>query len=263
MSSPRHPHPASPFSPRYTRTRRHLFAVPTRTSRHLFGEGAIHQFTRRRGLLHRIAEPAASDRQRQRVLSTKHIESKWRDGARCLSEIFRAGRNDVDGSRRRGVIDVNFGIDEESRTGKRRTREQAELFRGMIREMIRAGIVRGITPRIVGNDHVFGFAKRRLFAARRAPRRWTIVRDHPASDTPREGTAPPGWSQPLPSRDAVPHPPPSAGGGPPSRPTGRPKNPRRHSHLTSAVPSLTMHGSWPECCWRLTVSCIRHEHRSE
>ncbi len=207
MSNLRHPHLASLFSPRFSRTRRHLLGVSTRTSRHLFGDEQIPGFAHRRGLRRLIAELVNRDRQRQRVLNSKNSETKGRDGARCLSEIFRSGQEDGDETFGRGL--------------RRRKREQTELFRRVIREMIRAGIVRGITPRIVGDDHVFGFAKRRLFAARRAPRRWTIVRDHPASDTPREGTASPGWSQPLPSRDAsaAPHPP--AGGGPPNRPTSR------------------------------------------
>lgn len=52
-----------------------------------------------------------------------------------------------------------------------------------------------LVQRLDITDAECGGKQRRLF-----------VRDHPASDTPREGTAPPGWSQPLPSRDAVPHP---------------------------------------------------------
>ena len=54
-----------------------------------------------------------------------------------------------------------------------------------------------VTSRVAGGEPVLCWDKPRGGTSMRAPRRRASARDHPASDTPREGTAAPGWSRPA------------------------------------------------------------------
>lgn len=146
----------SPFpSPNWWRWR-HLFAGTGGVRVTFFTAGAASNWQRQAVSVRRSANA--------KELFSNLLETKGRDGARCLLEHFRLGRGGVDRDWSRGLIDTQRALDEESRAGKPRKREQTELFRVMCETMygmMRARIVQRITPRIVGNDHVFGFAKRR------------------------------------------------------------------------------------------------------